>query len=343
MLFCCVGRKRFWGAALCLALAVMGGLAVVRALAVQKKDFIRWGDFTPTHAALSAALEEDLRSHREQGEEQVQPVDWVELLACLGARYGGDFSRYRDTHLRETAKALSQGKSPKSILGKGPDQYYDYYREAYGAVLENMVGNYLLEEPDPNDPEHLIQTAGYGLTAFCPIARGYGFSHYDDFGAGRSYGYRRKHLGNDLMAPVGTPVVAVEGGVVEAAGWNQYGGWRVGIRSHDGKRYWYYAHLRKGHPFATGVTQGAVVEAGQVIGYVGMTGYSSTPDTNGMSAPHLHFGLQLIFDESQKEGNNEIWVDVYPLVNLLERRRATVVPGEEKGEYRRKYRFTPVD
>ena len=298
MLFCCVGRKRFWGAALCLALAVMGGLAVVRALAVQKKDFIRWVDFTPTHAALSAALEEDLRSHREQGEEQVQPVDWVELLACLGARYGGDFSRYRDTHLRETAKALSQGKSPKSILGKGPDQYYDYYREAYGAVLENMVGNYLLEEPDPNDPEHLIQTAGYGLTAFCPIARGYGFSHYDDFGAGRSYGYRRKHLGNDLMAPVGTPVVAVEGGVVEA---------------------------------------------GQVIGYVGMTGYSSTPDTNGMSAPHLHFGLQLIFDESQKEGNNEIWVDVYPLVNLLERRRATVVPGEEKGEYRRKYRFTPVD
>ena len=130
MLFCCVGRKRFWGAALCLALAVMGGLAVVRALAVQKKDFIRWVDFTPTHAALSAALEEDLRSHREQGEEQVQPVDWVELLACLGARYGGDFSRYRDTHLRETAKALSQGKSPKSILGKGPDQYYDYYREA---------------------------------------------------------------------------------------------------------------------------------------------------------------------------------------------------------------------
>lgn len=345
MFYCCLGRKKLRAAALCLAavMAVFGGSAVVRARAASEKKFIKWVDFGPTYGALSAALDQDIATHREPGEGQVQPVDWVELLACLGARYGGDFSRYKESHLRQTAEALAQGKTPEEILGKGPDQYYDYYREAYGAVLGNLVGNYLLQEPDPNDPEKLIETAGYGLTAFCPIARGYGYSHYDDFGAGRSYGYRRKHLGNDLMAPVGTPVVAVEGGIVEAAGWNQYGGWRVGIRSRDGRRYWYYAHLRKGHPFAAGVTEGAEVEAGQVIGYVGMTGYSATPDTNGMSAPHLHFGLQLIFDESQKEGNNEIWVDVYPLVNLLERRRCTVIPGEEKGEWRRKYQFIPID
>ena len=347
MLYCCVGKWKARGIALCLALClalgIAGGSAVVRARAASEKKFIKWVDFGPTISALSAALDEDIASHREPGEGQVQPVDWVELLACLGARYGGDFSRYQESHLRQTAKALGQGETPEQILGKGPDQYYSYYREAYGAVLGNLVGNYLLEEPDPQDPERLIETGGYGLTAFCPIARGYGFSHYDDFGAGRSYGYRRKHLGNDLMAPVGTPVVAVEGGIVEAAGWNQYGGWRIGIRSRDGKRYWYYAHLRKGHPFASGIAEGAEVEAGQVIGYVGMTGYSSTPDTNGMSAPHLHFGLQLIFDESQKEGNNEIWVDVYPLVDLLERRRCTVIPGEEKGEYRRKYRFTAIE
>ncbi len=53
------------------------------------------------------------------------------------------------------------------------------------------------------------------------------------------------------MGSIGTPVIAVEGGVVEALGWNQYGGWRIGIRSFDGQRYYYYAHLRRDHPFHT--------------------------------------------------------------------------------------------
>ena len=77
-----------------------------------------------------------------------------------------------------------------------------------------------------------------------PIAKNYSFSHYDDFGASRSYGFKRTHLGNDLMGSIGTPIIAVESGTVEHLGWNQYGGWRVGIRSLDGKRYYYYAHLR---------------------------------------------------------------------------------------------------
>ena len=56
----------------------------------------------------------------------------------------------------------------------------------------------------------------YGLKAFFPIAKGYGFSHYDDFGNSRSYGYKRVHLGHDLMGNIGTPIIAVESGIVEA-------------------------------------------------------------------------------------------------------------------------------
>lgn len=41
-----------------------------------------------------------------------------------------------------------------------------------------------------------------------------------------------------------------------------------------------------------------------------------------MTKPHLHFGLQIIFDESQKDGTNQIWVDVYHLVELLEGHRS---------------------
>ena len=47
------------------------------------------------------------------------------------------------------------------------------------------------------------------------------------------------------MGSIGTPIVAIESGYVEACGWNMYGGWRIGTRSFDGKRYYYYAHLRK--------------------------------------------------------------------------------------------------
>ena len=66
------------------------------------------------------------------------------------------------------------------------------------------------------------------------------------------------------MGQLGTPIVAVEGGVVEAMGWNRYGGWRIGIRSFDNKRYYYYAHLQKDHPFAEGLQVGDTVQAGDL-------------------------------------------------------------------------------
>jgi murein DD-endopeptidase MepM/ murein hydrolase activator NlpD len=96
------------------------------------------------------------------------------------------------------------------------------------------------DSPDKPDKEEWVKK--YGLKVFSPIARGYGYSHYDDFGNSRSYGYRRKHLGNDIMGSIGTPIIAVEDGYIESLGWNQYGGWRIGIRTHDKKRYYYYAH-----------------------------------------------------------------------------------------------------
>ena len=124
---------------------------------------------------------------------------------------------------------------------------------------------------------------------------------------------------------------------MEAIGWNQYGGWRIGIRSFDKKRYYYYAHLRKNRPYADGLQEGQVVKAGDVIGYVGRTGYSMTENTNNIEVSHLHFGLELVFDESQKESNNEIWVDLYPLTMLLNSHKSEVYKVEETKEYYRKY------
>ncbi len=75
-----------------------------------------------------------------------------------------------------------------------------------------------------------------------------------------------------LYIPIGTPIIAVESGYVEAIGWNQYGGWRIGIRSFDGKRYYYYAHLRQNYPYREQLKEGDVVTAGDVIGYWGIPG-----------------------------------------------------------------------
>lgn len=121
--------------------------------------------------------------------------------------------------------------------------------------------------------------------------------------------------------------------MVEALGWNQYGGWRVGIRSFDGKRYYYYAHLRQNYPYAEGLEEGSVVTAGDVIGYMGHTGYSTKENVNNIDVTHLHWGLQLIFDESQKEGNNEIWIDVYPLTRFLAKHTQTAVKVEGTKEW----------
>lgn len=124
---------------------------------------------------------------------------------------------------------------------------------------------------------------------------------------------------------------------MEALGWNQYGGWRIGIRSFDGKRYYYYAHLRQNRPYAEGLEEGSIVTAGDVIGYMGHTGYSKEENVNNIEVVHLHWGMQLIFDESQKESDNEIWIDCYELSKFLYRNRSAVYKNEETKEWYRRY------
>ena len=218
--------------------------------------------------------------------------------------------------VKKAVSDLKQDQSPEELLGE-LYRYYAYYHEAYTAVLGGLLGSYAIEK----DGEW---KSNYGLKAFSPIAAGYGYCHSDDFGMARSFGFKRKHLGHDMMGSLATPIVAVEGGVVEAMGWNRYGGWRIGIRSFDSKRYYYYAHLLKDRPYAPGLSEGDIVQAGDLIGFMGRTGYSDKENTNNIETVHLHFGLQLVFDESQKECNSEIWIDVYDLVRLLNSHRSSI-------------------
>ncbi len=273
------------------------------------QDYIKWVDFTVSYEALCRAYQWDVDTHGTENE-----VDWIELLAYTASRTGGTFDKNALSILEEAAVKISDGDTDIEELTSNL-QYYAYYKEAYTAVLGGMVGEYEAQIQDENG--NLNWEKRYGLKAYFPLARGFDYSHYDDFGVSRSYGYKRRHLGHDMMGLTGTPIIAIESGTVEALGWNQYGGWRIGIRSLDGKRYYYYAHLRQNYPFAENLEEGSLVTAGDVIGYMGHTGYSTKENVNNIEVTHLHWGLELIFDESQKESDNEIWIDVYAITRFL--------------------------
>jgi len=98
--------------------------------------------------------------------------------------------------------------------------------------------------------------------------------------------------------------------------------------------------MRKNTPFVEDMYEGKVIKAGDVIGYLGMTGYSAEENVNNINEPHLHFGMQLIFDESQKEGSNQIWIDVYNIIEFLKRNKVEVYKENETDkDYKRKYNF----
>lgn len=286
---------------------------------------IRWVDFGVPYESLKYAMELDIRTA-----EQERHISWIDTLALAACRTGG---RCGLSWVKKAGQELQEGVTPEAALGE-LYRYYPYYHETFAAVLGGLLGNYAICVKGQWQPR-------YGLKGFSPIAEGYDYSHCPDFGNARSFGFDRKHLGNDLTGNAGTPIVAVEGGVVEALGWNRYGGWRVGIRSFDSRRYYYYAHLQKDHPFAEGLQQGDIVQAGDLIGFMGRTGYADTENTNNIETVHLHFGMQLIFDESQKECLSEIWIDVYDIVRLLSEHRCSI--RKTKGVWERVYPFVDLD
>lgn len=94
-------------------------------------------------------------------------------------------------------------------------------------------------------------------------------------------GSSRKHEGQDILAPRGTPVLSVTNGYVMNVGENTLGGLTVSVVG-DGGRVYYYAHLDS---YAPALSEGDYVTEQTLLGYVGTTGNAlGTP-------PHLHFGV----------------------------------------------------
>ena len=119
----------------------------------------------------------------------------------------------------------------------------------------------------------------------------------------QSRGEGRRHDAIDIMAPRGTPVLAVADGRIEKLFLSKPGGRTIYQFDPAGRVAYYYAHL---DAYAPLLSEGTQVKRGQVIGYVGSTGNAS-PD-----APHLHFAIFLLGPEKRWwEGTA---VNPYPLL-----------------------------
>lgn len=156
-------------------------------------DYIKWVDFTVPSEAMNKAYEYDI----DTWDEEIH-LNWIELLAYAAARQGGDFGKAALKNIDECAAKLQEGESMEELTEKL--KYYPYYLEAYTAVLDGFVGEYEMDGEKR-----------YGLKAFSPIAADFPYTDYDDFGASRSYGYARPHLGHDMMGQIGTPIGILNG------------------------------------------------------------------------------------------------------------------------------------
>jgi len=109
------------------------------------------------------------------------------------------------------------------------------------------------------------------------------YSFIDSWGYPRMTGteYEHGHQGVDIMAPFGTPVYAVERGVLTRVGTDVLGGTKLWLKGQSGT-YYYYAHMQA---YADGIAEGVVVNAGQLVGYVGDSGNAQG------GAPHTHFQI----------------------------------------------------
>jgi hypothetical protein len=139
---------------------------------------------------------------------------------------------------------------------------------------------------------HLLTTAAATIDVY-PV-RGLHNTGYDrslDGGSRASWNCNRgnsnsdfvagDHLGIDIWAAEGTPVAATVGGTLTLVGRSDYSGNKVTIKTSSGW-YHFFCHLKS---IASGMVNGKVVKAGDIIGYVGKTGTAS----NGVV--HLHYSL----------------------------------------------------
>ena len=210
-------------------------------------------------------------------------LDWITVLAVCYGRNKRNLTDFTVDDLPGRQEYLADYN------------YYQTYQNAQFSLLCDLF------------------SALYGDLQYFPVARsGHQntpwINYVDSWGFERTYGGSRSHEGTDLMGDLNEPdyypVVSMTDGVVEQIGWLEKGGWRIGIRSRNGG-YFYYAHLSR---YDSDMKKGVSVKAGQLLGFMGNTGYSKVEGTSGNFDVHLHMGIYISDSTGKEISFNPYWI-----------------------------------
>ena len=247
---------------------------------------------------------------------------------------GIQYEAFREMKLDQEAFTIIKNRT-NHLLKRNPSLNNIPMVDEYGYLTVSMLLNdYDLEQKKPVDEQTFLRGIGKLVyekgfqelyedykavlndLEYFPVPRmeGADVSYENSWYEPRTYGGKRKHVGTDLMASNNQrgyfPVISMTNGIVEKIGWLEQGGYRIGIRAESGA-YYYYAHL---YSYAPEIKQGDGVIAGQLLGFMGDSGYGSE-GTTGKFDVHLHMGIYL------NSGKSEVSVNPFWILKILENYR----------------------
>lgn len=196
---------------------------------------------------------------------------------------------------------------------------YEKNLERFRADPEGYLNPYRTIESHDEELQKIENTINRELKYF-PVEKSYiqEIKYCDSWYGERTYGGDRVHEGTDIMdirnEPGRIPVISMTDGVVRNMGWLTLGGWRIGIES-EGGIYYYYAHL---YSYAAGLKPGDPVYAGQLLGFMGNSGYGEE-GTTGMFDTHLHIGIYFY-----QADETEISINPYLFLKKLQEKQGKV-------------------
>lgn len=233
-------------------------------------------------------------------------LDFIELLVKSFNEAGGDKENYTENTLQIVLSQIEEPLDPDS----DDEIIYEIYTKIYGELQAHPI-------PRLKRTIYKYRVGGKGKWKTKETVQYWRYTHYEDFGDDRFYEGERVHYGNDVVANRDTPIVSMTDGRITNLGWNELGGWRVGITDANGT-YWYYAHMDH---YEDGIYEGQYVQAGDFIGYVGDSGYGP-PGTTGKFITHLHVQIGITMEGMESDDENGyIWINPYPLVEFMEPNR----------------------